>query len=160
VGWEGRHREPTLEQQIQDIAAAARELMDRSTGGVAASASYVCIVCQNDGQFADVCEAASKRGAVIMSTPSGPIFEIAPLPSAAGEVRILKVRRFDSARPEVGDADFDLSDYAEFKRTHLGRPGFTLVPGDGHERIKLAEIGTDVHVFFSSPTISQQFGIA
>jgi hypothetical protein len=84
----------------------------------------------------------------------GPVFHIAPLSTVAGALRLLKIRRPDSKRPEKGDADFTVTDYGKFKKKHLGRPGFSIIKRPGMEIIELIDPSYNVIAYYSHPTLA------
>jgi hypothetical protein len=98
---------------------------------------------------------ARQLGSVAQETPTGPVFLIAPLPTAAGTLRILKIRRPDPKRPERGDADFTVADYDSFKNAHLGKTGFSLIKRTDMEMIELIDPSYDVIAYYSHPTLAQ-----
>jgi hypothetical protein len=72
----------------------------------------------------------------------------------------LKIRKPDQTRPERGDADFAVKNYEEFKNSCLTKPGFGVIERDTFEMIELMDSSFDVRVYFSSPPVEVQLGLA
>lgn len=84
----------------------------------------------------------------------GPVFHITPIATAAGDLELLKIRRPDPKREEMGDADFTLSDYESFKKKYLGKPGFSLIKRPDMEMIELMDSSYNAIAYFSHPTLA------
>ncbi|MDD5341734.1 MAG: hypothetical protein PHI73_00115 [Patescibacteria group bacterium] len=147
-----------LKNTIQDIIAQA-EVLKRKFVNDPAPVNYACIFCQNDEEYTSVINLAGQLGKVVQETKTGPLFQIAPLPTVAGNLQLLKIRKPDPTRPERGDADFTLSNYDEFKKAHLNQKGFSLIDKGNFEMIEYMEPGTAVRVYFSNPPLDKQLGI-
>jgi len=100
-----------LKKLTQDIVAEAVRLNAAHTDQPKAPVNYACIFAQTESAYQELIGAAHKLGSIASDTATGPVFLIAPLSTAAGPLRILKVRRPDPKRPEKGDADFTIADY-------------------------------------------------
>ena len=144
-----------LKTLIQGIVAEARRLSEAHILERALPVNYACIFARNQSEYENMIDQADRLGQIVDDTQTGPVFKIEPLPTAAGELRLLKVRRPDPARPERGDADFTVPDYPVFKSSHLGKPGFKLVERKDMEMIELGDTGFDVLVYYSHPTLAE-----
>jgi hypothetical protein len=148
-----------LRQFVQEIVKKASNLKDKHTSEKNASVNYACIFCQNDEQYDSLAALAQEIGKVIEETPTGPLFHIQPLDTAAGKLQLLKIRKPDATRPELGDADFTVSDYPEFKKKYLSQEGFSLIVRKNFEMIELVDPKFNVRAYFSNPPLDKQLGI-
>lgn len=98
-------------------------------------------------------------GNVIKETPTGPLFHITPLNTVAGKLQLLKIRKPDATRPELGDADFTVTNYAEFKKKCLSQRGFKLIVRENFEMIELVDPQFNVRAYFSNPPLNEQLKI-
>lgn len=121
--------------------------------------NYACIFAQNNKEYDELVAAARQIGKPIKDTPTGSLFHIRPIATIAGTLRLLKIRLPDPTRPERGDADFTVENYAAFKKKYLGQPGFSLIPREGFEMIELVDPAFDVRAYFSHPPLDEQLGI-
>lgn len=144
---------------VQQIVTHSKELKDKHTNEDYAPVNYAAIFCQNEIEFKDFFDAANEIGKVIKETPTGPLFQIEPLETAAGTLRLLKIRQPDVTRKERGDADFTVSDYDSFKKTYLSKPGFKLIERETMEMIELMDPAFNVRAYFSHPPLDEQLGI-
>lgn len=112
-----------LEQFVQEMVKKTNALKDKHTSEEKAPVNYVCIFCQNDEQYNSLVVVAKEIGKIIEETPTGPLFHIQPVDTIAGKLQLLKIRKPDATRPELGDADFAVSNYLEFKRKYLSKKG-------------------------------------
>ncbi|PID98754.1 hypothetical protein CSA80_04800 [Candidatus Saccharibacteria bacterium] len=152
-------RQPHYIETVQSIVRSAKELHLAMTNQGEVSVNYACIFAQNKEEF-DTFEAAlQSSGKVIQKTKSGPVFAVPPFPTAAGPLKIVKIRRPDPSRPERGDADFTLLNYSEFKDAHLGHPGWKLIERPDMEMLELAHPRYDVLVYYSHPTLAEVLGV-
>ena len=148
-----------LTTKIQTIVKQAKELKDKHTDQYSAPVNYVCIFCQSEVEFEELSKLAQKIGRVIKQTYSGPLFLIEPIETAAGKVRLLKIRKPDPTRPQQGDADFTVKDYQSFKEKYLKLPNFSLIKRPEFEMIELKDLDFDVLAYFSHPTLEELLGI-
>ena len=149
----------TLEQLVREIVKKSNDLKNKHTSEKNAPVNYACIFAQNKEQYGKLLEAAQKIGNVIEETPTGPLFRIRPLSTVAGNLRLLKIRKPDSTRPELGDADFTVENYSEFKKKYLSKTGFKLIPRENFEMIELVDSQFNVRAYFSNPPLDKQLRI-
>lgn len=145
---------------VQQIVEEASKLKDKHTDAANALVNYACIFSQSDIEFEMYCCNAELFGSILQQTSTGPLFHIEPTRTVAGDLELLKVRRPDETRIELGDADFTLSDYVSFKAQYLYLPGFSLVEREKFEMIELVDPSFNVRAYFSCPTLLEQFGLA
>ena len=121
--------------------------------------NYACIFCQSDDEYSSFLEMAKQMGKVVQNTKAGPVFQIEPLPTVAGVLHLLKIRKPDPTRTERGDADFTLSNYDKFKKEHINQKGFKLIDKGDFEMIEYVAPKPSVLVYFSNPTLAEVLGI-
>ncbi len=148
-----------LKRFVQEIVKKASNLKDKYTSEKKAPVNYACVFCQNDEQYNNLVALTQKIGNVVEETPTGQLFHIQPLDTIAGNLRLLKIRKLDATRPELGDADFTVSDYPEFKKKHLSQKGFKLIVRKNFEMIELVDPKFNVRAYFSNPPLNKQLGI-
>jgi len=144
---------------VQEIVKKANNLKNKHISEKNASANYACIFCQSDEQYDSLVALAQEIGKVVEETPTGPLFHIQPLNTVAGKLQLLKIRKPDAARPELGDADFTITNYPEFKRKYLSQKGFSLIVRKNFEMIELVDSQFNVRAYFSNPPLNKQLGI-
>lgn len=145
---------------VQDIVQRAVDLKDRHNVEVGARANYCCIFTQNEDERESMLDAAAYIGHVILETPSGPIFLLrTAIHTVAGDLRLLKIRRPDPARPERGDADFTLADYAALRARAVQDPAFAVVTRPECEMLELVGKDLNVRAYFSDKPIDEELGL-
>ena len=149
-----------LELLIQDIVSQASELKNKHTDQANAHVHYCCIFTQSDEEFEALLGEVSEIGKMLKETAMGPLFQIELIETVSGPLRILKVRKPDTTRPERGDADFAVSNYVDFKEKYLGKPGFKLIEREDFEMIELMDPGFDVRAYFSNPPVEVQYNLS
>jgi hypothetical protein len=148
-----------LKQFAQEIVKKANDLKNKHTSEKNAPVNYACIFCQNDEQYNSLVALAQEIGKMVEETPTGPLFHIQPLDTVAGKLQLLKIRKPDATRPELGDADFTVSNYPEFKKKYLSQKGFSLIVRKNMEMIELVDPKFNVRAYFSNPPLDKQLGI-
>ncbi len=148
-----------LKSLVQDIVKQATELKNKHTDQDSASVNYACIFCQTQQEYQELKELTTQFGFVLKQTKSGPLFQIEPLKTISGTLKLLKIRNPDPTRSERGDADFTVDDYQKFKQQHLSKPNFKLMPKDNFEMIELIDDAFNVRVYFSSIPLDRQFNL-
>jgi len=140
---------------VQEILMRAIALKDKYTKEYDAMATWACIFAQSENEYNELIEEVKKYGEKLKDTYSGPIFILnEPI---GRTIRVLKIRQFDPAKKERGDADFTVKNYENFKKESLGKNNFKLIPRDGFEMIELMESGNNVLAYFSNPPIEEQY---
>jgi hypothetical protein len=149
----------TLKQLVEEIVNKANDLKNKHTSEKNAPVNYACIFCQSDEQYDSLVVLVQEIGKVVEETPTGPLFHIQPLNTIAGKLRLLKIRKPDATRLELGDADFTVSNYPEFKKKYLSQKGFSLIVRKNFEMIELVDPKFNVRAYFSNPPLDKQLGI-
>lgn len=145
-----------LQKLVQDIVEQSCGLKDKHTDQKNAPVHYCCIFSQNQNEYEELLEVANKIGKVIEETSMGPLFQIEPIETVSGLLRILKIRKPDLTRLERGDADFAVKNYDEFKETCLTKPGIGVIERDTFEMIELMDPAFNVRAYFSNPPVEEQ----
>ena len=148
-----------LKQLVEEIVKKANDLKNKHTSEKNAPVNYACIFAQSEEQYDELLTVAKKIGSIVEETPTGPLFHIQPLSTVAGDLRLLKIRKPDATRPELGDADFTIGNYPEFKKRYLSKTGFKLIPREKFEMIELVDTRFNVRVYFSNPPLDKQLRI-
>lgn len=149
----------SLKANVTSIVARATALKDLHTSAEA-SVSYSAVFTQSDDEFEALSEDAALWGSLVQVTKTGPVFVGPEIPTIAGPLRIIKIRKPDPTRPERGDADFAVADYPSFKARHLDSPGFTLIERDEFEMLELMDEAFNVRAYFSDPPVEEHSGIS
>lgn len=111
-----------LKKLVQEIVSEAQRLNAAHTSEKKAPVNYACVFAQSEAEYKELIDLVRRLGTIAQETAMGPVFHIAPLATAAGDLELLKIRRPCPNRPERGDADFTVTDYETFKKTYHGKP--------------------------------------
>ena len=148
-----------FKQLIQGIVQHSCALKNQHTAEKDAQVNYAAVFAQNEKEYKELYEVATQLGKVIQSTPTGDLFQVGGIDTAAGKLRLLKIRKPDTTRPERGDADFTVTNYLTFKSTHLPKSEFKLIERKDFEMIELVDQKFNVRAYFSNPPLDQQLGL-
>lgn len=139
----------------QKVVADSLKLSLAHVSEPSVKVNYACIFTHDLNEFEEMARLAGKLGKVVQETTTGPVFYISPISTAAGALKILKIRRPDLKRPERGDADFTVPDYASFKAKYLGKHGFNVIVRPNMEMMELIDQSYDVLAYYSHPTLAE-----
>ena len=117
----------TLKMKVKKIVEKTAALKDQHIDNKNAAVNYACIFSHSEEEYQGLIEVSRQIGAVIQETPTGPLFQIEPLHTVSGALKLLKIRIPDPTRPEKGDADFTILNFSDFEKKYLGKPGFQRV---------------------------------
>ncbi|MFH1207533.1 MAG: hypothetical protein V1668_02915 [Patescibacteria group bacterium] len=149
-----------FKQLVSNIVQRAMELKNSHTKEWKAVVNYSCIFTHSDEEYQLMDKEVATLGSVAKEAKMGNVFLLhEAIETAAGPLRIVKVRKPDPKRPEQGDADFTLADYPAFKAAHLKEPGFKLITRPDMEMIELKDTKFDVLAYFSHPTLGEVIGV-
>ena len=148
-----------MKKLIQSIVEEATALKNKHIEYRNTPVNYACIFSQSKEEYEELLEATWKIGKVIQETPSGLLFQIKPLETVSGILKLLKIRIYDPTRPERGDADFTISNFPEFEKKYLSKPGFKIMKKPDFYMIELMDPDFDVRVYFSNPPLDKQLNI-
>jgi hypothetical protein len=148
-----------LQQAAVDIVSTAKAMLDLHVESEEAQVSYCCVFSQTQAEFKRLVSLSLAEGSVANDTKTGPVFVVPEIGTSAGPLRVLKIRKPDSSRPERGDADFAVTGYPAFKSRYLNDLGFSLIVREEFEMIELVDPEYDVRAYFSHPPVEQHAGI-
>ncbi len=148
-----------LKELVQDIVKKANTLKNKFTDQINAPVNYACIFCHSEAEYEELRKIVMSFGKVLEETHSGPLFHIKPVETTSGKLQILKIRMPDNDHPELGDADFTVTDYELFKKTYLNKSGFKLIERPKMEMIELMDSKFNVRAYFSNPPVGEEFGV-
>lgn len=148
-----------LKIKVRNIVEKAAALKNKHIDDKNQPVNYACIFSQSKKEYDELVKLTRKIGSVIKEAPTGLLFQIKPLKTTSGFLKLLKIRLPDVTRPELGDADFTVSNFPDFKKKYLSKVGFKLINREGFEMIELADLEFDVRAYFSNPPLDKQLGI-
>ena len=148
-----------LKIKVKNIVEKATALKNKHINNKNTPVNYACIFSQSKEEYNELLEVTQKIGKVIKQTPTGLLFQIGPLETISGVLRLLKIRIPDPTRPELGDADFTISNFPEFEKKYLSKNNFKLIQQNNFKMIELMDSDFDVRVYFSNPPLDEQLNI-
>ena len=148
-----------LKNKVQGIVKRANILKVEYLGNNNAPVNYACIFSQNLEEYDQLTKLVEIMGKVAMETPTGLLYQIKPLSTVAGDLQLLKIRLPDPTRPELGDADFTITDFDDFEKKYLSKTEFKRIQKDNFYMIELMDSRYDVRAYFSNPPLDKQLGI-
>ncbi len=128
-------------------------MKNKYTDEIDAPVNYACVFSQTEKEYQELLETTHKIGKVIQETPSGFLFRITDLETISGTLKLLKIRIPDVTRPERGDADFTVTDFAKFEEKYLSKKRFKIMRKPDFYMIELMDPAFDVRVYFSNPPL-------
>ncbi|MCL2280431.1 class I tRNA ligase family protein [Candidatus Saccharibacteria bacterium] len=148
-----------LVKAAQQIVKKAVELKNKHTDDTSSSVNYACIFCQSDDEYERLVKLVGGFGKEVENHGSGPLFELdESFLTVAGELKLVRIRKYDDQHKDWGDADFTIEKYDEFKKKYHGNDGWDLIVRD-FEMLELMEKDFPVRAYFSNPPIDKQLGI-
>ena len=148
-----------LKIRIKDIVEKTTALKSKYIGDQNTPVNYACIFSQSKNEYDELVEVTREIGNVIKETSTGLLFQIEPLQTVSGVLKLLKIRLPDSTRPERGDADFTVSNFPEFEKKYLTKTYFKLIKREDFVMIELMDSEFDVRAYFSNPPLDEQLNI-
>ena len=148
-----------LKTKVKKIVEKATALKNKHIDEKNMPVNYACIFSQSKEEYDKLLEVTRKIGNVIKDTPTGLLFLIEPLQTISGTLRLLKIRVPDSTRPELGDADFTVSNFPEFEKKYVSKTGFKLIKKEDFVMIELMDPKFDVRAYFSNSPLDVQLHI-
>lgn len=148
-----------LKTRVKNIVEKATFLKNKYVDEKNSPVNYACIFSQSKEEYDGLCKVARKIGSVVKETPTGLLFHIEPLETISGALKLLKIRIPDPTRPELGDADFTVSNFSDFKKKYLAKEGFKLIKKENFVMIELMDPEFDVRAYFSNPPLDVQLNI-
>lgn len=148
-----------LKNIVKKIVEKATILKNKHIDYKDTPVNYACIFSQSDKEYQELLEVTRKIGKLIQETPSGFLFNIEPLETTSGVLKLLKIRFPDPTRPERGDADFTISNFLEFENKYLSKPGFKKMQRPDFYMIELMDSDFNVRAYFSNPPLDEQLNL-
>lgn len=148
-----------IQNTVRTIVEQANTLRLKHAAEFEGAVSYCCMFSQSQKQFEHFVTIAKSVGKIATITNTGPVFIVPAVETAAGVLRVFKVRSIDQTRKELGDADFSLTKYSDFKARYLGTEGFKLITRSEFEMIELTDSTFNVRAYFSNPPVEMHSGI-
>jgi hypothetical protein len=87
-----------LQILTKEIVKQAQILKDKHTNEGPSPVNYACIFSQNENEYQKLMQAVETIGKVIKETPTGNLYQINPIKTSAGLLRLLKIRMPDMTR--------------------------------------------------------------
>lgn len=144
-----------LKMIVRNIVWQAKSLKDKFTDQKDAPVNYACIFAHNDNKYIQYEKVVKQWGERRLETATGVVYEIPPMETVAGKLKLLKLRRPDPDHWEIGDADFTVTHYSKFKAEYLNQSNFQLVERPGMEMIELRDSTVNARAYFSYPTLAE-----
>ena len=145
---------------VKNIVSKSNDLKNKYTDEINAKVNYACIFCKNDEEFNNYVELLKKdNNYIIEDTYSGPLFRLHDLETVSGFLKLLKIRKYDDKHLDLGDADFTVSNYEEFKSKYINKPNFKLIRRNEYEMIELMEEKNEVRAYFSNIPLDEELGM-
>ena len=148
-----------LKTKVQDIVGKASALKNRHIVEHDSPVNYACIFSQSREEYDELITVTHQIGKVIKETSTGLLFQIEPIQTSSGILQLLKIRIPDITRPELGDADFTITNFPDFEERNLGKAQFKRIEKENFYMIELMESGCDVRAYFSNPPLDAQLGV-
>ena len=143
----------TFKNLVQEIVAEAQKLSAAHTDSGNAPVNYSCIFSHSPAEYKEMTALAEQLGSIVQETAMGPIFQIDPIATEAGSLALLKVRKPEARRHQLGYADFTVADYTTFKQTYLGRAGFRLIKRSEYETVELSDDVFTALAYYAYPPL-------
>ncbi len=141
------------------IVNRSAELKNKFTGELSAPVEFACIFCQNEEEYKQFTSSVEVLGKIVEDTKSGFTYLLdKPINTVAGPLRLVKIRKPDTQRPERGDADFN-TDYKNFKEKYQNNPRFELIKRETFAMLRLSDPDFDVMACFSNIPKSKDLNI-
>ena len=148
-----------LKIRVKSIVEKATALKNKHIDEKNTPVNYACIFSQSKEEYDELIEVTRKIGKVIQEMPTGLLFHIEPLQTISGTLKLLKIRIPDPTRPELGDADFTVSNFPEFEKKYLSKRGFKIMQKETFYMIELIDSDFDVRAYFSNPPLDEQLNL-
>ncbi len=148
-----------MKRKVQDIVGRATTLKNKHIDEKNTPVNYACIFSQSKEEYNSLIEVTTRIGKAIKETPTGLLFQIRSLSTVSGKLKLLKIRLPDATRPELGDADFTVSNFPDFRKKYLLKSGFRLIKREDFEMVELVDSEFAVRAYFSNPPLAEQLCI-
>lgn len=119
---------------------------------------YLAIFSKSKGEYHDFLKIVKTLGTEVDPAKNSTGFTFSlhdPIPTNAGMLKFLKIRKPDPTRPQRGGPDFKINDYEAFKTSYMKKSGnFALIPRKGFEMIEIK--GIDVLVYIPNKLTTER----
>ena len=149
--------EKDLYKKIQIIVTECNKLKNKYISKNNSLIDYCCIFSQSKEECNELEDCVQKIGRLLNKTATGNLYQINQVETECGVLRVLKIRIPDITRPEMGDIDFIIDNYDEFKEEYLQEENFKLIQRETFEMIELMDNDFNVRVYFPNPPVTKQF---
>ncbi len=148
-----------LKIKVKSIVEKATSLKNKYIDNENTPVNYACIFSQSKEEYDELLEVTRKIGNIVKEMSTGLIFHIEPIQTISGVLKLLKIRIPDPTRPELGYADFTVSNFPGFEKKYLSKNGFKRVQKENFYMIELVDPEFDVRAYFSNPPLDKQLNI-
>ncbi|MBI4116124.1 hypothetical protein HY449_00085 [Candidatus Pacearchaeota archaeon] len=148
-----------LIEEIKDTQRGITKVKDKYVSEENLELNYITIFSHDQNEFEELTKTAEKIGEKI-SKHNGPIFKLKKnLKFDNGTLKIFRIRKPDTERPQKGCGDFKVSNYKKFKDKYLQKNNFLLFKGNGYEFLGIHDLKEDYLVYFPDKPLTEEFGI-
>jgi len=153
-------KKENLTDLIKNIVSEAIKLKDKYTDEKRSPVNYVAVFSHSKKEYKNFSATAETLSKAVQKTSTGTIYILRkPVETNAGKLQIVKVRKPDTSRPEMGDADFTVN-YDAFKKKYAKKKGFQVVVSSlGVEMIELSEKCASIRCYFSQTPVIEKIGV-
>lgn len=143
---------------IYYIVNKSTELKATIPEAFSAPIEFTCVFTHTERDYKKSLKQISELGKVVENTPTGLTYLLnKPLETISGPLFLVKIRKPDPTRKEVGDADFN-TNYKELKK-YQNNPKFELIKRETFEMLRFSDANFDVMACFSNIPKSKSLGI-
>jgi len=152
----------TIYAILEYIVPKTIELNNKYISDEIVEINYSAIFCQNQEEWENFNNQMASLATIIDNTPTGPLYKFnEPVKTMAGNLLLLKIRKYDKDHPQRGDADFTIKNYELFKNKYLKDINhFNIIKKPNFEMIELKDPNFDVMSYFSSIPLIIQYGLS
>lgn len=148
-----------LIEKIKDIQRGITFVKDKYVSEENLGLDFITIFSHDKNEFEQLAKTAEKIGEKI-SEHNGPIFKLKKyLKFDNGTLKIFRIRKPDSERPQKGCGDFKVSNYKDFKEKYLHKNNFLLFNGEGYEFLGIHDLNKDYLVYFPDKLLIEELGL-
>ncbi len=136
--------------RILEIVELIQELAYRHIDERGLAVDYATIFSHSEEESDELVEKSKFLGKEI-DYHNGPVFQFeTPLQTPAGLLKIFRIRKPDTLRPQKGCGDLVISDYPAFKKKYcsLENRQFEIIPYPDFEMIEIKDPSIDALVYF------------
>ncbi len=119
---------------------------------------YVAVFAQSKEEYKTFSDSIEKLGQIVEETSTGFTYKLNyPLKTAGGQLLLVKIRKYDKSKPQLGAPDFRVEKYSAFKKKYKGLKNMNLIERPDYEMLEL--IAEDVLIYFPDKPLSVELGI-